>query len=122
MRIAVLILAALFLVPSAAQAGTGSGADYRPAVEGTMGAKYNKDVRACQRYARNKSNKGVDLAEGAVIGGVGGGILGAIGGNTGLGALAGAGAGAIGGHVSDEGDREQFVKDCMEDKGYTLAE
>jgi uncharacterized protein YcfJ len=122
MRITLFILAALLLLPMQASAGTGSGDEYRPAVQGTMGTKYNKDVRACQRRARDKSSKGTDIAIGAGAGAVGGGILGAIGGNTGIGALAGAAAGGVGGHLSDEGDREQFVKDCMEDKGYTLAE
>lgn len=106
-----------------AQAGTGSGSDYRPAVNGPMGAKYNKDVKACQREARRRSSKGGDIATGAAVGAGGGALIGgAISGDYGLGALAGAVAGGVGGHVSDEDDREQTIKDCMEDKGYELAE
>ncbi|MBI3420214.1 MAG: hypothetical protein HY053_08795, partial [Proteobacteria bacterium] len=76
-----------------------------------------------QRRARDKSNKAGDVVTGAALGAGGGALIGgAISGDYGLGALAGAAAGGVGGHLSDEGDREQFVKDCMEDKGYKLAE
>ncbi len=125
MRYLVLALAALLVMPVAAKAAqsSGSGADYRPAVEEPMGAKYNKDVKACQRQARRSSNKGGDIATGAVVGAGGGALIGgAISGDYGLGALAGAVAGGVGGHVSDEDDREQVIKDCMEEKGYTLAD
>jgi uncharacterized protein YcfJ len=123
MRIALFILAALLFVPGQVIAGTGSGDLYRPDVEGPTGKKYEKDVKACQRRARDKSTKAGDVAIGAGAGAAGGALIGgAISGDYGLGALAGAVAGGVGGHVSDEDDREQFVKDCMEDKGYTLAE
>lgn len=123
MRILALILAVFLFAPVNAMAGSGSGADYRPSVEGPMGAKYNKDVKACQRRARAKSSKAGDVATGAVLGAGGGALIGgAISGDYGLGALAGAAAGGVGGHLSDEDDRVQFVKDCMEDKGYSLNE
>jgi uncharacterized protein YcfJ len=122
MHIAFFLIAALFLI-TPAYAGTGSGDEYRPAVEGKTGKKYEKDVKACQRRARDKSTKAGDVAIGAGAGAAGGALIGgAISGDYGLGALAGAVAGGVGGHISDEDDREQFVKDCMEDKGYTLAE
>lgn len=124
MRILALFLTSLFLMPIAAEAGTGSGSDFRPDVASTpKGRSYEKDVKACQRQARNKSSKAGDVATGAAIGAGSGALLGgAISGDYGLGALAGAVAGGVGGHVSDEDDREQFVNDCMEEKGYELAE
>jgi hypothetical protein len=121
MQMIIFVFALLLIAPAAY--AEGSGSDYRPAVEGAMGAKYNKDVKACQRAARRHSSKGGDVATGAAVGAGGGALLGgAISGDYGLGALAGAVAGGVGGHVSDEDDREQFIKDCMEEKGYTLAE
>ncbi len=122
MRIALILLIALLFIPFSASAGTGSGADYRPSVT-KPGKNYEKNVRACQAHARNKSNKGEDMVIGGALGAAGGALIGgAISGDYGLGALAGAGAGAAGGHLSDEDDREQFVKDCMVKKGYTLVE
>jgi uncharacterized protein YcfJ len=101
----------------------GSGDGYRPEVEGTMGPKYNKDVKACQRAARKHSTKAGDVATGAAVGAGGGALIGgAISGDYGLGALAGAVAGGVGGHISDEDDREQYIRDCMEEKGYELSE
>lgn len=123
MRLALTIFFSFLFLSLPALAGTGSGSDYRPAVNGAMGAKYNKDVKACQRDARRHSSKGGDIATGAAVGAGGGALIGgAISGDYGLGALAGAVAGGVGGHVSDEDDREQYIKDCMEDKGYELAE
>jgi uncharacterized protein YcfJ len=116
------VFAVILILPCFAQAGSGSGADYRPSVI-KPGKAYDKDVRACQRRARAKSDKAKDVVVGGALGAGGGALIGgAISGDYGLGALAGAAAGGVGGHLSDEDDREQFVKDCMEDKGYTLAE
>lgn len=122
MRLFAVLMLFLLCAPLVAQAGTGS--DYRPQVVAVpKGQNYERDVRACQRKARNKSSKAGDVATGAALGAGGGALIGgAISGDYGLGALAGAVAGGVGGHVSDEDDREQFVKDCMEDKGYELDE
>lgn len=118
-----ILFASFVMLPVAAMAGEGSGDTYRPTVEEPMNAKYNKDVKACQRAARRHSTKAGDVATGAAVGAGGGALIGgAISGDYGLGALAGAVAGGVGGHVSDEDDREQYIKDCMEEKGYTLAE
>ena len=120
MRIALILALCLFLIPVSASATCGSGADFCPAVT-KPGKHYSKDVAACQRRARAKSNKAGDVVTGAALGAGGGALIGgAISGDYGLGALAGAVAGGAGGHLSDEDDREQFVKDCMEEKGYTL--
>lgn len=66
MRIAPFILTALLLLPAAASAGEGQGLEYRPKVA-QRGPVYERDIKACQAAAADRSQDKMGLEQGGFI-------------------------------------------------------
>lgn len=101
----------------------GSGASYRPIVDGPMGDAYEADLSQCQQLAEQRgyasgeaaTNTGISAAVGAAVGAITGGLSGAATG-AGIGAVGGAGGSAL--SISQQ--RKQIVINCMQGRGYRV--
>ena len=125
----------LFILPGvfAVTACAGSGAEYRPIVDGPRGPAYSSDLTACQNVARQRSYANADVKSDAAAGAAVGGLLtglavGVEEGDVGagiVGALVGA---ALGGAVAGserawetQGERSGIVVACMRGRGHNVV-
>ncbi len=112
------ILAALLAFVGVALGGcTATGAGHRPIVDGSDPAKYESDLAACQRLARQRgyvnAETGTITGASAAVGGVFDGVDGAV-----RGAVAGGGASAV--HTVQQ--RRGIVINCMRGRGHKVVE
>lgn len=103
-------------------------ASYRPLVDAhsiSSPQHYEQDLRACQRYAVQIS-PGQSAVAGALFGALlGAAISGALGGNryvTEHVAVAGAVQGAANGAEAGADAQVQIIRNCMDDRGYTVLD
>jgi uncharacterized protein YcfJ len=103
-------------------------ASYRPLVDArsvSNSHQYEQDLRECQHYAAQVS-PAQSAAAGALLGALlGAAISGALGGNryvTEHIAAAGAVQGAANGAVGGAGAQVQIIRNCMDDRGYTVLD
>jgi len=118
-------LTVIAIVPLILAACEGTGASYRPIVDGPMDARYEQDLQDCQEVAAQReyvsgdsaTNTGIGAAVGAAIGAITGGLSGAAKG-AGVGAVGGAGGSAL----SVKEQRKRIVINCMRGRGYRVLE
>ena len=123
----------LILASFTVGACAGSGAEYRPIVDGPKGVGFSSDLSACQQVATERSYANADVksdaAAGAAIGGlVTGLVVGLEEGDVGAG-IAGAVIGAaLGGATAGgerawktQGERKNIVIACMQGRGHNVV-
>lgn len=114
--------AAMAFLSLAACAGT--GATYRPILDGSPSAGYSTDLKACQSLAESRRWDNEETREDMAFGAALGAALGAIEGDA-HDAIGGAVAGLIGGAISGgfkaRDDRKAIVVRCLQSRGHNVV-
>lgn len=102
----------------------GTGSNYQPIVDGSVGYGYSQDLKQCRRVAEQKRYLNSDTKLKAATGAILGGLIGAAG-DGGDGAVAGAVAGGLIGTGEGAANvhkaRKQIVIRCMQGRGHAVV-
>ena len=122
-RFGLMALAAISL-PLTACAGV--GANYKPIVDGPMGANYTADLDACRSIGQQRKYVNNDTKNDAFLGAILGGLLGLTESgddaeNFVAGALVGGVLGGAGAAYDARDERKDIVRNCMAGRGHRVV-
>ena len=117
-------LSALALLGLLAACAT-TGANYQPVIDGPVGADYEYDLAQCQNLARSQgvfdSNTGGKAAAGAGLAAATTAIFNNRGTNVRDAAVLGGVAGVTAGAIDQNSKKESIVRNCMAQRGYKVV-
>jgi hypothetical protein len=87
--------------------------------QGVDMVQYEKDLADCERIARQVGT-GKQTAKSGAVGAVVGGAMGAVFGDAGEGAAVGAIEGGTAGGLDADHEKSRVVKNCLDNRGYTV--